>query len=313
MTLERSVRMTWGRLWVGVLIMSAVGALLWASLTGGGTSIFDKKGSFYCYFYNVEGLVKGSPIWMSGLEVGNVTSLGFDKQDSVRLIRVNCHVKKSVWPLLTKDARVQLGTIGFLGDKYVEIVPGVLGGAPIQEGDEIITQDVGNASAVFAAAEVAAKSAGSVVSGLDTLLNRMNRGEGTLGKLATDEQFYTQLTSLLTNLTKLTADLQANQDRLVTSLEKMSNAVGDLAGDVNENKGTLGRLVNDPQLYDNLTSTSAKLDSILAKVNRPEGNVGLLVNDTGLYVELVNLLNRANNLVTDIEKNPGRYLKFSVF
>jgi len=41
--------------------------------------------------------------------------------------------------------------------------------------------------------------------------------------------------------------------------------------------------------------------------------MGLLVNDTALYVELTNLLTRANNLITDIEKDPRKYFKFSVF
>jgi hypothetical protein len=38
-----------------------------------------------------------------------------------------------------------------------------------------------------------------------------------------------------------------------------------------------------------------------------------LVNDSALYVEVTNLLARLNNLVADIERNPRKYLKFSVF
>jgi hypothetical protein len=44
-----------------------------------------------------------------------------------------------------------------------------------------------------------------------------------------------------------------------------------------------------------------------------KGNLGLMVNDSALYVELTNLLTRANSLITDIEKNPRKYFKFSVF
>jgi len=55
------------------------------------------------------------------------------------------------------------------------------------------------------------------------------------------------------------------------------------------------------------------LDSILTKIDRSQGSVGLLVNDTGLYVELTNLMARANTLITDIQKDPRKYFKFSVF
>jgi len=311
--MRRSIKVKWGKLQVGVLIMLAIATLMWASITGGGTSIFESKVTFICYFKNVNGLVNGSPVWMSGLEVGNVKSLNFDMSDSLRQIRVECKIVEAVWPYVTKDARVQLGTIGFLGDKYVELIPGVLGGEPIEEGGVVPTEDVGSAPALFKAGEEAFEEAGSVVSNLDTLLSRMNQGEGTLGMLATDKELYTHLTKLLKNLTVLSGDLQQNQERLTSSIERMSTSISDLTEQVNQNSGTVGKLVNDPALYDNLTATSARLDSIMTKIDAAEGSMGLLVNDTALYVEMTNLLTRASNLIADIERNPHRYLKFSVF
>jgi phospholipid/cholesterol/gamma-HCH transport system substrate-binding protein len=72
-------------------------------------------------------------------------------------------------------------------------------------------------------------------------------------------------------------------------------------------------LIAEPALYENLNATSARLDSILTKIDRSQGSAGLLVNDTGLYVELTNLMARANTLITDIQKDPRKYFKFSVF
>jgi len=311
--MERSIKLRWANLAVGLLLMFALAVLLYGSITGGGISVFDRKITFVCYFRNVEGLVTGSPIWMSGLEVGNVATLGFDIKDSVRVVKVVCRVQRSLRPYLNQDARVQLGTIGFLGDKYVEIIPGMTGAPPIESGSIIQVEDVGSAPAVFAAAERAVSDAGSVASSLDTLLARMNRGVGTLGQLASNEELYTQLTSLAGNLTKLVADLQNNQDRLVGSIEKLSSSVGDLARQASQSEGTVGKLMNDPALYNSLAATAARLDTILAKIDTSAGSAGLLVNDTTLYVQLTNLLTRANNLVTDIEKNPRKYFKFSAF
>ncbi|UCG62529.1 MAG: MCE family protein, partial [Candidatus Zixiibacteriota bacterium] len=123
--MKRTTVVKWGNLKVGALLTVVIAIMFWASFSGGGTSIFDPKGKFVCYFRNVNGLVRGSPVWMSGVEVGNVQSVDFVNIDSLRQVKVVCRVKKSVWDKLTKDARVQLGTIGFLGDKYVEIIPGI--------------------------------------------------------------------------------------------------------------------------------------------------------------------------------------------
>jgi len=72
-------------------------------------------------------------------------------------------------------------------------------------------------------------------------------------------------------------------------------------------------LVNDPQLYDNLAASTAKLDTIMYKINMAEGSMGMLVNDTALYVEVTELMVRVNNLLSDIQDNPRKYFKFSVF
>ncbi len=311
--MQRSIRVRWGNLKVGLLLVIAFGVLLWASLSGTGTSIFDPKVFFVCYFNNVNGLLPGAPVWMSGVEVGNVRGIEFVNLDSLRQVKVVCRAKKSIWNQLTPGTQVQLGTIGFLGDKYVEIIPSLKPGEPLEEGGELPVRDAGSAERLFKEGELAMAEAGEIATNLNEIIARMNRGEGTLGKIATEDAFYVQMTKLLTNLTALTGDLQKNQERLVSSIERTSKAMSGISEKVDENTGTLGRIVNDPQLYENLTATTARLDTIMTKLNNSQGSLGLLVNDTALYVEITNLISRLNNLVTDIEKNPRKYLKFSVF
>lgn len=48
---------------------------------------------------------------------------------------------------------------------------------------------------------------------LDTLLSRMNRGEGTLGKMASDTMMYRNLTDLSRALTELLTDLKEHPDK----------------------------------------------------------------------------------------------------
>ncbi len=60
-------------------------------------------------------------------------------------------------------------------------------------------------------------------------------------------------------------------------------------------------------------TSAGRIDSILARVERGEGSAGALVKDDSLYIEIRNLVLRVENLVSDIEKNPRKYFKFSVF
>ena len=311
--MKRSVRLTWSNLKVGGLVLAVVAVALWASFTGGGTSIFESKKKFVCYFKNVDGLVNGSPIWMAGVEVGNVRSIRLVNIDSLAQVEVTCAVTASVWHRITPKAKVLLGSIGFLGDKYLEIIPHPDRDEPMADGGVVQTMDAGDAKAVFREAERAASHASAVMGNLDTLLAKMNRGEGALGKLANDDALYVNLTKLTADLTVLTGDLQKNQVRVVESMERLSTSVSGLADQVQQNSGTLGKLINDPQLYDNLESTTAHLDSIMTSINSAQGSLGLMVNDTSLYVEMADLMARMNTLLKDIQDNPRKYFKFSVF
>ncbi len=311
--MKRTIGVRWGNLKTGLLLIFALAVAFWTSLSGGGVSFFEPKRQFHTYFKNVSGLVAGSPVWMSGVEVGNVKSVQFVNLDTLRQVMVVCRIKKSVWPMMTDGVEVQLGTIGLLGDKYLEVIPGVKGGQQIRPNSEVPVRDAGDALAMFKAGEEAIGEAQSMVDNLNLVLERMNRGEGTLGQLTVNDVLYHDLTRLASQLTDLVSSLQRNQERIVVSLEKTAKSVEHLSTQVSGNTGTIGRLVNDPQLYDNLTTTSARLDTIMHKLSAAEGTAGLLVSDTALYVEMVNLITRVNNLVTDIEKNPRKYFKFSVF
>ncbi|RKX28239.1 MAG: hypothetical protein DRP47_04810 [Candidatus Zixiibacteriota bacterium] len=311
--MKKTVGVKWGNLKIGIILSFAVLLMFWASLSGGGTSIFDPKVKFISYFKNVNGLVPGAPVWMAGVEVGNVRSVRFVNLDAIRKVEVTCRIERNVWPMMTENTLVQLGTIGLLGDKYIEIVPGTKSLPILPEGCRVSVRDAGDAATVFKAGEEAIGEARSVVNNIGGILEKMNQGQGTLGQLAVSDELYSNMTMLLSRLTKLTADLQNNQERIVSSIEKTANSIENLSEQVNTSQGTVGKLINDPKLYDNLTLVSQRLDSIVYKINTAEGSLGLMVSDTGLYVEMTNLMTRIGNLVTDIEQNPGKYLKISVF
>ena len=70
--MKRSIHIRWGEVRVGLLIMFAFAALLYASFSGGGTSILESKVDYRSYFKNVNGLVKGCPVWIAGVEVADL-------------------------------------------------------------------------------------------------------------------------------------------------------------------------------------------------------------------------------------------------
>ncbi len=311
--MKRSNRIKWGEIRVGLLITIVIVILLWASFSGGGTSIFESKITYNAYFKNANGLVPGAPVWLSGVEVGNVRSVTFVNLDPERQLEMKLSVLSKHRHMITEDATITLGTIGLLGDKYVEITPGDLSKPEIPENGVIETKKAENLSAVFAEGSEALSSTQQLLKNLSDLTGRLKRGEGSVGRMFTEDTLYNELTTLLASVTVLVGDLQKNQERLTASIENVAGNIGNISDKVDSNSGTIGKLISDPGVYDNIHSSTGRLDSILAKVERGDGTAGAMVNDAELYEEVKNLVVRIDNLVADIEKNPRKYFKFSVF
>jgi phospholipid/cholesterol/gamma-HCH transport system substrate-binding protein len=71
------------------------------------------------------------------------------------------------------------------------------------------------------------------------LVDNINQGHGSLGKLARDEQLYTRMN-----------DTFARLDSIATRME--------------QGQGTLGKLSTDPSLFNNLTESSNSLKDFLS-------------------------------------------------
>ena len=311
--MKRSGRIKWGNMWVGIIITFAIAMLLYSSFRGGGTSIFETKDNLTCYFANVNGLVKGAPVWLGGVEVGNVKSVKFVNLSAQRRIKAEISVKKSVWEFITTDSKVKLGTIGLLGDKYVEVIPGTKG-LPIKApGTEIEVLDAAGLDAMVAKAPSITGSVDTLLANMKDISRRIADGEGTVGKFVTDTALYDNLVKALNQTTDLMADIQKNQKKILAELGNTLENSTRLTARIDSGQGSLGKMINDEELYNNLTHSTGRMDSILAKIDRGEGSAGALVNDLELYEEIRNLIVRVNNLIADIEENPRKYFKFSVF
>lgn len=62
-----------------------------------------------------------------------------------------------------------------------------------------------------------------------------------------------------------------------------------------------------------LESFLASSDSVAAKVNRGRGSLGLLVNDSSLYRHGDSLLVELRSFLTDLQRNPRKYIQVRIF
>jgi phospholipid/cholesterol/gamma-HCH transport system substrate-binding protein len=94
--------------------------------------------------------------------------------------------------------------------------------------------------------------------------------------------------------------------------------VKELSGSLNETQKKVGdRLVSLAANLDSLASTmkgtAGKMDTFFTRVEEGEGSLGLLTSDDKLYREAQQTLTEMKRLLADIQKNPKKYVKLSIF
>jgi phospholipid/cholesterol/gamma-HCH transport system substrate-binding protein len=54
-------------------------------------------------------------------------------------------------------------------------------------------------------------------------------------------------------------------------------------------------------------------DSVLSRIQNGQGTLGLLSKDPAMYNEVIETMQELRRLIADIQVNPRKYFKFSVF
>ncbi len=147
-------------------------------------------------FNFADGVKIGAPVRFAGVDVGEIKEIKFTKvtADSPKpKVLITGSVKNNIQ--VTADSTVWVNTLGLLGEKYIEIMPGkdfsnVLAEKQILVGvDPIPTQELSTLIR-------------NIARNLDTGLSRVMNKEGTIGKLLYDDKIYTELDAMITDLRK---------------------------------------------------------------------------------------------------------------
>ena len=79
---------------------------------------------------------------------------------------------------------------------------------------------------------------------------KINRGDGTLGKLVTDDTLYNDARGLVAQLKQASGD-----GGFLTKLDDVADELAGITAKINRGDGTLGKLVNEDGLYDETMAT----------------------------------------------------------
>ncbi|MBR8703867.1 MlaD family protein [Porphyromonas levii] len=264
-----------------------------------GINIFSKNVSYYATFDNIQGVDRSTKVYVNGYRVGNVRKINFDYEG------FNGAVVE-----LSLDSSLKIPR----GSKLV-IKNNPLGGGsitlllPEQITDYLAKNDTLRGEQ---ATDMMAKLTDELIPNLNAAVLSLDTLVGSVDGLVKNPD----ITKTLAQLNATTSALQGSSvkinhmmDRqvpeIMSNVERSTESIQKVAGQVAN--------ANIEKTLAEFTQVVSDLKKLSGQLANEDSSLGLLLNDKGLYQRLDAAALSADSLLKDIQKNPKRYVSFSVF
>ena len=318
---------------VGLLSLMAIGSLVVVSL-----QITSNKASFgdfieYRTILNdATGIYEKSSIKVAGIVAGRITAIELSGSQALVKFEILKQIK------ISQFSTLRIKSVGFLGDKYIDIYLGNPDAPRLKE-FSMITNESGagfeqlgkDASEILKDVKVIAKvikdslyteDKKNVVKQIMSEINEFSKNANDISKsikrLINGNEG--RINATLANLEKVSEQIAFETDRyqddsLMNQLDnigpilaKVDTAVGDLKdiiADVKSGKGTVGKLLRDEEVVDQVSETLAGVNKIVGRVNRFKTNIAI-------YSGVNNVEGSKTEAEVDLMPGPERFYRFGI-
>jgi len=277
---------------LGIVFFGGIGVLAFATVALSGWSLRAKP-RIVVTFENARGLKEGDAVRVVGTRFGRVREVTYDEAAPPgRRVAVLAELDDVV--VLREGYEIVIEPASALGGRVLEIDPGPPTGNPIPL--DALHQGSSLEDALTAMAEFFSKNEAGVRRSVDAIAavaERIERGEGTLGRLVNDPRPFDDLVAVAGDVREIVDGIAAGRGTLgqfVTNETAYANfsaaasSIRNLAEGAERGEGTLGKLLRDEALAAEFTETVSSIRDITASLSEGRGSLGKLISDDRLYV-----------------------------
>lgn len=197
---------------IGLLVLIAA-----VFFIGNQKSLFSSTFKLTGAFNNVNGLQVGNNVRFAGINVGVVDDINIVNDTSVNVIvTINQDVKKFV----KKDARMNIGSDGLMGDKLIVLMPGGANTtAMVNDGDKINSVNPIDVDKIIGKFTRMADNAGSLIDNLSQIVYKVNNGKGSIGRLLNNDKMAREMEGTIAQAKKTIKNVHQTSATLNDDLE----------------------------------------------------------------------------------------------
>lgn len=200
------------------------------------------------YIDDVNGLQKGNYIWFYGVRVGTISTVHLKGTAGVEVMM---DIDTKVTGYIHKNSKVKLGTDGFIGNRILIIYDGTPDSGSVAEGDTLKFEKTLSTDDLISTLQANNENLKAITGDFKVISKKLAEGEGTIGKLLTDNTFYDNMNSAAESLKGVSAKAQ----QLIKSLADYSEGL--------KKEGTLAyELTSDTAVFRSFKASVTRLNQI---------------------------------------------------
>ena len=277
--------------------------ILMLFFVGKDTNLFSKNITLKAQFHNVNGLMPGNNVRFSGIQVGTVRTVTIINDTTVEVVMV---VEEDVRRFIKKNAVVNIGSEGLMGNKILNITPVSGQSTPVHDGDMLGTLKNPDTDEMLKILYQTNNTVAAIAASVKFTVDQVNNST-TLWSLLNDPSVSDNVKISLRNIKNGTDELNVLLSALHTVADSIQYGAG-LAGTLISDTtltGDLMRTAGDIRTMTADAGTSvAELNTVLTEIN------AALKSESGAFHAVMQdtvLVGKLNRSISSIEKGSAAF------
>ena len=257
------------QLLIGLMAVVSLGLLAFFTLFLSESALFSEPMRITAQFEDGDGLGEGDPVLAAGIRIGRVDSITYDP-DAPLATRITVKMRLNHQVQLRDDYQIEISDSSLLGGHLVLIEPGSPGQPALAVTPE--TNLRGRVKPDIFAALDGVGEFGPALDDIRTMIADL-RANGAAENLADGLE---RFASAAENIDVLTAGLVAGEgsagklfteDALYNTFDELSLGLNEMVASVQSGNGVLGALIDNVALRDRVSSAVTNIDTTFSQVS----------------------------------------------
>lgn len=290
-----------------ILVIVSIILFIWGYSFLKGKNLFDNSNKLFVVYENVAGLATSAPVTLNGLTIGKVNSITINSDGK---LLVELHITTD-FPI-AKSSIAEIYDSGLVGGRQIAIKPNLQDKNYTQSGDYLqASSKLGLTDALAQQLEPLQDKIQKLLDNADLLFTNVNgildnqTKQNIKSSIAELNKTLSEFSVASKNINGLIADNRSKLNSTMTNFDKTSANFAKMSDSLaNANLG---------QTVKNLEKTLASVDKLMADMEQGKGTMGKLMKDETMYTNFSKASNELELLLQDLRLNPTRYVNVSLF